>query len=275
MQLICPNPSCAKRFRISSYVEGKTYLCPQCQTPLQASGEVAPTLAPASQGSPSPTVVTGGGLGETAQTLVEGGAAPSSEATLVTGAGDADRTLVQGAGAVESTQIEGSPGGGSSSSTAGIGFYEDVELIDQGGMGCILRATDGKIGRQVAVKMLLSEVSGHPQLQRRFLNEARITGQLEHPNIVPIHEMDRTEDGRDYFSMQLIQGRSLADRVEIAAKRAQATGKGHDGRCWLPDFLKICDAMSFAHSKRIIHRDLKPANVMVGEFGEVLVMDWG
>ncbi|MDP7033822.1 MAG: hypothetical protein QF752_04970, partial [Planctomycetota bacterium] len=274
MNLVCPNPSCAKRFRISSYVQGKTYLCPQCQTPLQANGEVAPTLAPASPASPSPTVVTGGGSGETAQTrvqggvstsppatrgtggdggemertLVEGGAASSSDATLVTGADDADRTLVQGAGASEPSRIEGSSGGGSASSSEGIGFYQDVELIDQGGMGCILRATDGKIGRQVALKMLLSEVGGHPQLQRRFLNEARITGQLEHPNIVPIHEMDRTEDGRDYFSMKLIQGRSLAERVETAAKRARATGKGHDGRRWLPDFLKICDAMSFAHS---------------------------
>jgi tetratricopeptide (TPR) repeat protein/tRNA A-37 threonylcarbamoyl transferase component Bud32 len=209
------------------------------------------------------------------RTLVEGGAASSSDATLVTGADDADRTLVQGAGASEPSRIEGSSGGGSASSSEGIGFYQDVELIDQGGMGCILRATDGKIGRQVALKMLLSNISGHRQIQRRFLNEARITGQLEHPNIVPIHEMDRTEDGRDYFSMKLIQGRSLAERVETAAKRARATGKGHDGRRWLPDFLKICDAMSFAHSKRIIHRDLKPANVMVGEFGEVLVMDWG
>src|SRR5262249_15892429 len=105
----------------------------------------------------------------------------------------------------------------------------------------------------------------------RFLEEAQVTGQLDHPGIVPVHEIGLDQNGRIYFTMRLVQGRDLRQIVELVHE-------GKDG--WnqtraLGVILKVCEAMAYAHSKGVIHRDLKPANVMVGYFGEVYVMDWG
>jgi serine/threonine-protein kinase len=108
-----------------------------------------------------------------------------------------------------------------------------------------------------------------PDNVRRFVEEARIAGQLQHPGIVPVYDLGRFPDRRPFFTMKLVQGRTLAELL------AQRRHPGHD----LPRFLKICEqvcqTLAYAHSKGVIHRDLKPSNVMVGAFGEVQVMDWG
>ncbi len=143
--------------------------------------------------------------------------------------------------------------------------YRDVVEIARGGMGVVLRATDIGVGRPVAIKVLPLP-DPDPDSRDRFLFEARVLGSLEHPAIVPIHEIGRTEDGRDYFSMKLVQGRTLA---EVLAQGGTPLPE------LLAQFAKVCEAIDFAHSRGILHRDLKPANVMVGPFGEVLVMDWG
>src|SRR5262249_3671722 len=138
--------------------------------------------------------------------------------------------------------------------------------IARGGMGAIMRAFDQDIRREVAVKFLLN--SADARLKARFVEEAQITGQLEHPNIVPIHQLGMHDDGRCFFSMKMVKGRTLADILKEPRK------EDTPGRL-LTIFVSICNAIAYAHSHKVIHRDLKPANVMVGDFGEVYVMDWG
>jgi tetratricopeptide (TPR) repeat protein len=147
--------------------------------------------------------------------------------------------------------------------------YELLEEIGRGGMGVVLRCRDGTLDRDLAVKVLLDRYRDRPDLVRRFIEEARITGQLQHPFIVPVHELGTLADGRPYFAMKLVEGRTFA---ELLAERGDPAE--HQPR-YLHVFEQICQTIAYAHSKGVIHRDLKPANVMVGTFGEVQVMDWG
>ena len=153
--------------------------------------------------------------------------------------------------------------------------YTDFEIIGSGGMGQILRATDPKIDRQIAIKTLHPKLLSNRSTLNRFQREARITGQLEHPNIVPVHDAGQSPDGTHFFCMKLVGGESLAEVLQGLSALHAERETAHDGTRLLPEFLKICDAMEFAHSRGVIHRDLKPANIMIGSFGEVLVMDWG
>ncbi len=143
--------------------------------------------------------------------------------------------------------------------------YRNPREIGRGGMGVILRAEDPTLGRDIALKVIGQEAQADGYTARKFLQEARITGSLEHPNIVPVHELGMTGDRRPYFAMKLVKGVSLDQVLAKGTARSRA----------LRDFTKICDAVAFAHSRGVIHRDLKPQNIMVGEFGEVMVMDWG
>lgn len=136
-------------------------------------------------------------------------------------------------------------------------------LLGRGGMGAVYRATDNVLGRDVALKVLITELDGD-DLARRLQAEARVLASLEHPGIVAIHDAGTLADGRPFYVMRLVRGRRLDDQT-----RHEGLGER------LRRFLAVCDAVSFAHSRGVIHRDLKPANVMVGEFGEVLVLDWG
>ena len=141
--------------------------------------------------------------------------------------------------------------------------YSLLETIGEGGMGVVYRALDAELGREVAVKVLRTATD--PGLAARFRQEARVLARLEHPGIVPVHDAGVLSDGRAFYVMTLVRGQPLATRA-----RALAT---------LPErlrlFQRICEPVAFAHSQQVVHRDLKPANVMVGLFGEVLVMDWG
>jgi len=147
--------------------------------------------------------------------------------------------------------------------------FDLLEEIGRGGMGIILRGRDRILDRDLAIKVLLERFRDCPDLVRRFIEEARITGQLQHPFIVPVHELGTLPDGRPYFAMKLIRGRTLAD---LLAERKNPT---YDLPHYLKVFEQVCQTLAYAHSRGVIHRDLKPANVMVGAFGEVQVMDWG
>ncbi len=149
--------------------------------------------------------------------------------------------------------------------------YEVVDELGRGGMGQVLRVRDSSVGRDVAKKVILSDRSVPAAVRERFLREARITGQLEHPNIVPVYEVGREADGTEYFTMRLVPGRSLRDVLRAA--RAPDAGPGLPALVRM--LLKVCEAVAYAHDRGVIHRDLKPDNVMTGDFGEVLVMDWG
>jgi serine/threonine-protein kinase len=141
--------------------------------------------------------------------------------------------------------------------------------LARGGMGAVLKGRDVDLGRDLAVKVLLESHRENPDLVRRFVEEAQIGGQLQHPGVVPVYELGRFGDGRPYFSMKLVKGQTLA---------AVLAGRGDpadDRARLLSIFLQVAQTVAYAHARGVIHRDLKPSNVMVGAFGEVQVMDWG
>jgi serine/threonine protein kinase/tetratricopeptide (TPR) repeat protein len=158
--------------------------------------------------------------------------------------------------------------------------YKVEGEVARGGMGAILRVWDADLRRHLAMKVALAKgdaPSSGPtprldtRLLSRFLEEAQVTGQLDHPGIVPVHELGLDQDGRVYFTMKLVQGRDLKAIFDLVF----AAKEGWNETRALGVILKACEAMGYAHAKGVIHRDLKPANVMVGNFGEVYVMDWG
>ena len=155
------------------------------------------------------------------------------------------------------------------------GRYQIKGEHARGGQARVMLAFDAHVGREVAWKELLPE--WHPEevggtaagmFDRRFLREARITARLEHPNICPVHEIGRRADGRYYYTMRLVHGETLAQKLERCKTLA-------DRQKLLGPFWDVCNAVAFAHEHGIIHRDIKPGNIMVGEFGETVVLDWG
>jgi serine/threonine-protein kinase len=141
--------------------------------------------------------------------------------------------------------------------------YEVLERIGRGGMGAVYRAHDRLLERDVAVKVLSAEHDA-PALAARLERESRVLARIEHPSIVTVHDAGVAGDGRPYYTMRLVRGRTLGD---WAAERS--TGNV------IRAMLAVCDAVAFANSRGVVHRDLKPGNIMVGEFGEVSVLDWG
>jgi serine/threonine protein kinase/Tfp pilus assembly protein PilF len=157
-----------------------------------------------------------------------------------------------------------------------LGKYQLLEVFGRGGMGVVYRARQVDIERTVALKIIRTP-SGFPTEQEalRFVAEAQITGQIEHPNIVPVHDMGTDEDGRPYFVMKFVNGRSLSSILRGLRRGNPELKKEFTRARLLEIFLAVGQAVTFAHARGVLHRDLKPANVMIGEFGEVLLMDWG
>ncbi len=151
--------------------------------------------------------------------------------------------------------------------------YDIGRVVAQGGMGAILDAREATIERRVAMKVMLAGSS--PDDLSRFIAEAKITGQLEHPSIVPIYELSVDENGQPFYTMKMVRGITLRKVLELLAEGIAETVKKYPLAALLTIFQKVCDAIAFAHSKGVIHRDLKPENIMLDDFGVVLVMDWG
>src|SRR5262245_33475071 len=150
-----------------------------------------------------------------------------------------------------------------------LGRYELGQEIGRGGMGSVVAGRDPSLGREVAVKILLGQHRGDSDFVRRFVEEAKVAGGLQHPGVVPIHDHGTAPDGRPFFVMKRVQGRTLSELL-----RARPD-PDHEQPRFLKIFEQVCQTIAYAHSQGVIHRDLKPSNVMVGEFGEVQVMDWG
>lgn len=154
--------------------------------------------------------------------------------------------------------------------------YEEKSTLGDGGMGSVLAATDYVIRREVAIKKLREEYKDTFEGRKLFLREAQITGQLEHPNIIPVYDLGRDEDtGELFYTMKKIDGTSLEDILESIKEGKRAYINRYPLTVLLRIFEKVLDAVDFAHAKGVIHLDLKPENIMVGEFGEVWVLDWG
>jgi hypothetical protein len=160
----------------------------------------------------------------------------------------------------------GSGSGGGGGAPVVIEEIKIVEPIGQGGMGVIFKAVQSSFGREIALKRAASD---DPALLAQFVSEARITGSLEHANIVPVYTLRAAVGGPPELAMKLIRGASWADLLHTSA------GQGLDLEAHLRIFLSVCNAVSYAHRQRIIHRDLKPENVMTDVFGQVFVVDWG
>jgi serine/threonine-protein kinase len=150
--------------------------------------------------------------------------------------------------------------------------FAEQALLGVGGMSTVVRALDKDLHREVAIKVLSPELSATDTETERFATEARITGQLEHPYIVPVYEFGNDPRVGRFLCMRLVQGETLEDMLHSAGVARLETDKLAD---LLQIFVKVCEAVAFAHSRGVIHRDLKPSNVMVSDFGQVYVLDWG
>jgi serine/threonine-protein kinase len=156
----------------------------------------------------------------------------------------------------------------------GRGRYTLLRVHARGGIGQVWVARDDELGRVVALKELLP---GHESASPRFLDEARITGQLEHPGIVPVHELvNDADEGKPFYTMRFIRGRTLSDAVQDYHDKCRKGRAGSlDLRELLGNLVAVCNAIAFAHARGVIHRDLKPQNIVLGDFGEVVDLDWG
>ena len=177
--------------------------------------------------------------------------------------GDSARVLLRDPGGDEAPPLL--PSGG----TTRHGRYRILGEIARGGVGIVLRGRDMDLGRDLAMKVLRDDHAGNAELTQRFVEEAQIGGQLQHPGIVPVYELGVDDERRPYFTMTLVHGDTLARLLERRGAPAE------DRTRFLRIFERVCDAVGYAHARGVVHRDLKPANVLVGSFGEVQVVDWG
>ncbi len=154
--------------------------------------------------------------------------------------------------------------------------YEELGLVGKGAFGEVVAAKELALSRTVALKRLLPEKADDPELTKRFLREVQITAQLEHPAIMPIYALDEDANGRPVAAMKLVRGRDLRRYLKECREQAAEPDPEHSLETRLDHFIRVCEAVAYAHDRGIIHRDLKPANVMIGPHqGEVYVMDWG
>jgi serine/threonine protein kinase/tetratricopeptide (TPR) repeat protein len=227
------------------------------------------------------TVLTGPQAGDRAAAL-EAGLAASFEGDEAVVVGKAGHSVLRVLGqtvdlprvALRESQAEGDdpvarPNSSEVPQSDSDSRYQLQGEIARGGMGAIIKGRDIDLGRDLAIKVLLDSHKDRPEVIQRFVEEAQIGGQLQHPGIAPIYELGQFSDRRPFFAMKLVKGQTLSrllgDREDATEERGRFIGI----------FEQVCQTMAYAHSRGVIHRDLKPANIMVGAFGEVQVMDWG
>jgi serine/threonine-protein kinase len=231
--------------------------CPDCgsELPPRSPDGLCPRCLLRAGGVDTPASFEGTGPGP-------GGVLAAIGSTV----GDVPQVLLRDTdGGLEPPLVRPGPAAGDRASTR----YRIDGEIARGGMGAVLKGRDPDLGRDVAIKVLREDYRGRPDMVRRFVEEAQIGGQLQHPGVVPVYELGTFADLRPFFAMKLVKGRTLAGL--LAERRAPTEGLSR----LLAIFEAICQTVAYAHARGVIHRDLKPSNVMVGGFGEVQVMDWG
>lgn len=180
-------------------------------------------------------------------------------------------------GELEQTFFEMQPEGQKQDQLAFDSRYELLVQVGEGAMGQVYLAQDKDLLRKVAYKRLHSQMQVSPEVLTRFVREIQITAQLEHPNVVPVYNLEKTPEGWAY-AMKLVFGKTLKEVFEAARQAYQSQlpiPEEYSIAAMLEVFLKVCEAMDFSHQRGVIHRDLKPSNIMIGRYGEVYVMDWG
>ncbi|MBT3224361.1 MAG: serine/threonine protein kinase, partial [Proteobacteria bacterium] len=156
--------------------------------------------------------------------------------------------------------------------------YSPVGLIGSGSMGKVYVARESDLNRKVAFKQISSAFQSDEHLMRRFVAEVQITAQLNHPNVVPVYGLEATPEGSLGYAMKLVQGQTLEEIINDAMDRydaRQPVSENRELKERLDYFVRVCDAVAYAHTRGVVHGDLKPANIMVGSFGKIYVMDWG
>ena len=153
--------------------------------------------------------------------------------------------------------------------------YDSGERLGEGGMGIVRACVDRRIGREVAMKIVRPGEGSRGDLKARFLREACVQGQLEHPAIVPVYDLGRDPEGTLYFTMKRVRGSTFEHIVDSLRSGDPAAAKQYTRHKLLSAFASVCHAVAFAHARGVVHRDLKPGNVMLGDYGEVYVLDWG
>jgi serine/threonine-protein kinase len=230
--------------------------------------------------APAPNTVPGPGAANTPLPSPDGGVAPAETGPPLPASASVLKALGAVLPQVPRVQLR-DPHSGAASPTVRprseeqmpppepAGRYQLLGEIARGGMGAVLKGRDTDLGRDIAVKVLLQTHQGKTELLQRFVEEAQISGQLQHPGIVPVYELGQFADARPYFTMKLVKGQTLAKLLEERKDPRQSQPQ------LLKVFEQVCQTLAYAHARGVIHRDLKPSNVMVGAFGEVQVMDWG
>ncbi len=163
---------------------------------------------------------------------------------------------------------------------SGSGRFRDLRRLDQGNLGVVYVARDGELNRDVALKEIRDDRAQRPDSRAAFVLEAEIAGGLEHPNIVPIYSLGFHDDGRPYYAMRLIRGETLRDAIRRFHQADNSPTRDPDARNLelrglLRRFVDVCNALAYAHSRRVVHRDIKPANIMLGPYGQTMLVDWG
>jgi eukaryotic-like serine/threonine-protein kinase len=153
--------------------------------------------------------------------------------------------------------------------------FQILRPLARGGLGEVFVARDGSLNREVALKLIQESQANDPQGKARFLLEAEITGGLEHPGIVPVYALGESADGRPFYAMRLVRGETLKERIRKFHEGSSIRRQSLEFRQLLNHFVRVCDVVAYAHDRGVVHRDLKPSNVMLGKFGETLVVDWG
>jgi serine/threonine-protein kinase len=246
--------------------------CPDCGSELTGPrGHCPRCLFKAGLDEDSLSLGAGGAVGVTLTLGAPGSANGAGVlAALASSVGPVPRVLLRDADSDSGAEPPARPGSDAMPAPADrAGRLQLLGEIARGGMGAVLKGRDADLGRDLAVKVLLERHRDDPELIRRFVEEAQIAGQLQHPGIVPVYELGAFADRRPFFTMKLVKGRTLA---EILRDRSDPA---HDLPRLLATFLQVAQTVAYAHARGVIHRDLKPSNVMVGSFGEVQVMDWG
>lgn len=237
-------PQCGMKFKVKTQFAGRASTCPTCKQRMQVPVSDK-TIAPSGDLDGSDSSLHKAGV-DHGVTLEQSAAASRKQPTV-------QELLAHRA--------------------RKDGRYLLEREIARGGMGAVLRGVDCDLRREVAIKYLLDQTD--PKKKLRFVEEAQITGQLEHPNIVPIHELGVDNQQRLFFTMKMVKGRSLAEVLDELRERPKAAEREWPLTRLLTILVSVCHALAYAHARGVVHRDLKPANIMVGDFGEVYVMDWG